>query len=206
MRGARLVVAHETERNRRWAESKIKVMTGPKITCRFMRQNFFTYKTQFKVVIAGNHKPSLRGVDEAIRRRLHLVPFTVTIPPDERDRQLAEKLQPEWPGILHWAVQGCLEWQRVGLAPPPAVRDASAAYFTEEDLLGRWIEECCAVDPTSSQLVGELFANWKGWTDAARERAGSQKAFSQNLEKRDFVQARQGGTGKSIFHGIALKP
>ena len=81
LRGARLVVAQETEQNRRWAESKIKSLTGgDKITARFMRQDFFEYTPQFKLMIAGNHKPSLRGVDEAIRRRIHLVPFAVTIP------------------------------------------------------------------------------------------------------------------------------
>jgi putative DNA primase/helicase len=101
LRGARLVIAHETERNQHWAETKIKSLTGgDPITARFMRQDPFTFTPQFKLMIAGNHKPSLRGVDEAIRRRMHLVPFTVTIPEAERDTELFEKLKAEWPGIL----------------------------------------------------------------------------------------------------------
>ena len=98
LRGVRLVVAQETEIGRQWAETKIKSITGgDPITARFMRQDFFTYTPRFKIVIAGNHKPSLGNVDEAIRRRLHLVPFTITIPPEERDKELFDKLKPEWP-------------------------------------------------------------------------------------------------------------
>lgn len=98
-----------------------------------MRQDFFTYQPQFKLLIAGNHKPTLRGVDEALRRRFHLIPFAVTIPAPERDADLAEKLKSEWGGILAWAIEGCLQWQRIGLAPPPAVTGATAEYLDSED-------------------------------------------------------------------------
>ena len=119
LRGARLVTAVETEEGRRWAESKIKALTGgDKISARFMRQDFFEFTPQFKLLIAGNHKPGLRSVDEAIRRRFYLIPFTVTIPTAERDPELLEKLKTERPGILHWMIEGCLRWQQHGLAPP----------------------------------------------------------------------------------------
>jgi putative DNA primase/helicase len=109
LHGARLVTAVETEEGRRWAEARIKQLTGgDTVSARFMRQDFFEYKPTFKLVIAGNHKPSLRSVDEAIRRRFHMIPFSVTIPPDRRDGQLSEKLKAEWPGILQWIVEGCL--------------------------------------------------------------------------------------------------
>jgi putative DNA primase/helicase len=174
LRGARLVIAQETERGKRWAQSKIQALTGgDPITARYMRQDFFTFRPQFKLVIAGNHKPSLRSVNDAIRRRLHLVPFIVTIPLTERDPDLFEKLKPEWSGILQWAIDGCLEWQHIGLAPPPAVVAASDAYFAEEDVLGTWIEECCAVDTAYSQLSSALFENWKRWADAAGEWPGT---------------------------------
>jgi putative DNA primase/helicase len=128
LRGTRLVTAQETEEGRGWAESKIKALTGgDPLTARFMRQDFFTFTPSFKLFIAGNHKPGLRGVDEAIRRRFHLVPFTVTVPLAARDPELAEKLKAEWPGILAWAINGCLEWQRIGLAPPAASRSSSTA-------------------------------------------------------------------------------
>ena len=117
LRGARLVTATETEEGRRWAESRIKMLTGgDAVSARFMRQDFFEYKPAFKLFIAGNHKPSLRSVDEAIRRRFHLMPFAVTIPPEERDGELTEKLKAEWPGILAWMIEGALMWQTDGLA------------------------------------------------------------------------------------------
>lgn len=106
---ARLVTAQETEEGHRWAGSKIKALTGgDTVTARFMRQDFFSYMPQFKLMIAGNHKPSLRNVDEAIKRRFNLVPFAVTIPENERDPELQEKLKAEWPGILQWAIEGVL--------------------------------------------------------------------------------------------------
>ena len=112
LRDARLVTAQETEEGRRWAESRIKALTGgDPITARFMRQDFFTFEPVFKLLIAGNHRPGLRGVDEAIRRRMNLLPFTVTISAGDRDPELPEKLRKEWTGILAWAIKGCLEWQ-----------------------------------------------------------------------------------------------
>ena len=122
LRGARLVTATETEEGRRWAEAKIKTLTGgDQISARFMRQDFFDYLPQFKLLIAGNHKPGLRSVDEAIRRRFNLIPFTVTIPAGGARPELGDKLKAEWPGILQWMIEGCLDWQESGLAPPEAV-------------------------------------------------------------------------------------
>ena len=107
LRGARLVVAQETEKGRRWDTTKIKSLTSDdKLTGRFMRQDFFDFTPTHKLIITGNHKPSLRTVDEAMRRRLLLVPFTVQIPPGERDPRLAEKLSAEWPAILRWMIDG----------------------------------------------------------------------------------------------------
>src|SRR5690606_275286 len=108
--------AQETEEGRRWAEARIKALTGgDPISARFMRQDFFTFTPQFKLMIAGNHKPGLRSVDEAIRRRFHLLPFTATIPADRRDPKLAEKLKAEGPGILAWAIEGTRHWLHLGL-------------------------------------------------------------------------------------------
>ena len=123
LRGARLVVAQETQKGRRWDETKIKALTGgDKITARFMRQDFFDFMPTFKLFIGGNHKPRLSNVDEAMRRRLLLVPFTVQIPRGRTRPAPAEKLKAEWPAILRWCIEGCLEWQRIGLAPPGVVR------------------------------------------------------------------------------------
>jgi putative DNA primase/helicase len=192
LRGARLVTATETEEGRRWAESRIKQLTGgDTVAARFMRQDFFEYLPQFKLVIAGNHKPSLRSVDEAIRRRFHLIPFTVTIPLDERDGSLAEKLRDEWPGILAWLVKGCLEWQGQGLRPPQAVRDATDAYLSAEDSLTTWIDEACEREPAAWEPSTALFASWSNWANLAGEYPGSIKRFSQALESRGFGQSRK---------------
>jgi putative DNA primase/helicase len=128
LRGARLVTAVETEEGCHWAEGRIKSLTGgDKISARLMRQDFFEYTPQFKLIIAGNHKPGLKSVDEAIRRRFNLIPFTVTIPPDERDGALPEKLKAELPGIMQWMINGCVDWQERTLAPPEVVATATAA-------------------------------------------------------------------------------
>jgi putative DNA primase/helicase len=127
LRGARMVSVSETEEGRRWAESRIKQLTGgDPVSARFMRQDFFEFMPQFKLIISGNHKPGLRSVDEAIRRRFNLVPFSVTIPQAERDIELSEKLKAEWPGILAWMIGGCLQWQQIGLAPPRCVTEATS--------------------------------------------------------------------------------
>jgi putative DNA primase/helicase len=204
LRGARLVTAVETEEGRRWAESKIKALTGgDKIAARFMRQDFFEYTPQFKLIIAGNHKPGLRSVDEAMRRRFHLVPFTVTIPPEERDRDLDAKLKAEWPGILQWMIEGCVEWQRIGLAPPKAVTEATAAYLDQQDAMAAWLDECCEQTPDAWESRVDLFANWSKWAQAAGDHVGGRTRFIDALERRGLDPAkREGNRG---FRGIRLR-
>lgn len=205
LRGARLVTAQETEEGRRWAESRIKALTGgDPITARFMRQDFFTFQPAFKLFIAGNHKPGLRGVDEAMRRRMNLIPFTVTIPAAERDHALPEKLKAEWPGILAWAIEGCLHWQKVGLRPPAAVKDATDTYLEDEDAMGIWIKERCVEAKHLRLLSSHLYADWRNWAESAGEFAGSQKAFSEKLTSRGFTK-EHGRSGKE-FVGLGLKP
>lgn len=202
--GARLVAAIEVDAGRRWAESKIKSLTGgDKISARFMRQDFFEYKPQFKLLIAGNHKPSIRDVDEAMRRRLHLIPFVVTIPPEKRDKTLPDRLLAEKDGILRWALEGCLEWQRIGLQPPRSVVNATAEYFQAEDVLGRWIEERCLVNPNAVCSTDELYQAWKTWAEKAGEFVTPLKKFAEDLAQRGF-QRRSDGRRRG-FRGIALR-
>jgi putative DNA primase/helicase len=186
LRGARFVTASETEQGRGWAESKIKTLTGgDRITARFMRQDFFEYIPQFKLWLTGNHKPGLRSVDEAIRRRFNLIPFTVTIPEVERDKELPAKLEKEWTGILSWLIEGCKAWQDGGLKPPKAVREATDAYLAGEDLLSRWFSEQCEKGGKADWMfTATLYANWKSWAEFAGEYPGTMKKFSQALEAR----------------------
>jgi putative DNA primase/helicase len=204
LRGARLVTAQETEEGRQWAESKIKSMTGgDRISARFMRQDFFEFTPEFKLLVAGNHKPGLRNVDEAMRRRFHLIPFIVTIPESERDPTLPEKLRDEWPGILKWMIEGCLEWQRDGLAPPAAVADATTEYLEAEDSFATWIDDHCTTQSGAFETSADLFMSWKSWADRAGEHAGSQKRFADKMQSKGFKKARRHGGGRG-FADIAL--
>ena len=203
--GARMATASETKSGGNWDESKIKALTGGEmVTARFMRQDFFDFTPQFKLFISGNNQPGLREVDEAIRRRLQIAPFNVTIPDEERDTELAEKLKEEWPGILWWMIEGCLEWQRVGLAPPSAVTDATETYLSAQDLLELWIDECCERAPKVSEQSSKLFENWKTWTEARGERPGHQRSFNERMEKHGFRRNQKDRKGRS-FGGLQLQ-
>lgn len=205
LQGARLVVAQETEEGIPWAEARIKSITGgDPITANYMRQDHFTYIPQFKLFMAGNHKPGLKAVDEAIKARFNLIPFDVTIPVDERDPELTEKLAAEGPGILAWMIEGCLDWQNVRLKPPPVVSDATGAYFEAEDAIATWIGECCTTGSEwHTAPSSALYKSWKAWSTAAGEAPMSHKRFSQALESRRFVQKKSHGT--MAFTGIAIK-
>jgi putative DNA primase/helicase len=202
LRGARLVTAVETEEGRRWAEAKIKSLTGgDRISARFMRQDFFEYTPQFKLLIAGNHKPSLRTVDEAIRRRFNLIPFTVTIPLEERDDQLTERLKAEWPGILAWMIDGCGDWQERGLAPPQCVTGATDAYLAAQDAIGAWIEEKCRCHPDLWGGRSALWESWVKWATANGEFVGTRSRLIDALEDRGFEPTRIHG-GQRGFRGL----
>jgi putative DNA primase/helicase len=155
--------------------------------------------------VAGNHKPAIRNIDEAMKRRLHLIPFTITVPPERRDKNLQHKLLAERDGILAWAVQGCLNWQRHGrLDPPQRVVDATEEYFEAEDALGRWLDERCVRTANAKSLTAELFSDWKVWAEAAGEFTGSQKRFADLLLNRGLDKWRN-GMGLRGFQGIGLK-
>jgi putative DNA primase/helicase len=187
LRGARVVTVTETDNGRRWNEGRIKTLTGgDRVTARFMRQDDFEYDPQFKLLIAGNHRPRLRSIDEATRRRFHMIPFDVTIPPEERDLGLTEKLRKEWPAILAWMIEGCLEYQWFGLAPPDAVLNATAAYLEGEDTVSAWVEEACERDPKARETSCDLFGNYTVWAGQRGEDAGAIGAFVQALEVRGF--------------------
>lgn len=189
--GARMVTAQETEEGKRWAEARIKALTGgDPITARFMRQDNFEFTPQFKLVIAGNHKPGLRNVDEAIKRRLHLIPFTVTIPAAERDVRLPEKLQAEAGGILQWAIEGCQQWLTGGLRAPAAVIAATDEYLEQEDQFVNWITDCCEVSALFSFAAKPLYASYKAWAERSGEYPVPQKRWAQQMVTRGFESKR----------------
>lgn len=205
LQGARLVVAQETEQGVPWAEARIKKLTGgDPITANYMRQDPFTFIPEFKLFMAGNHKPSLRAVDEAIKARFNLVPFEVTIPKADRDPELPEKLKGEWPGILRWMIDGCMAWQGDGLAPPAIVQAATENYLAAEDAFAIWIAERTKPIGYGCTETGKLFADWTFWAKAAGEQPGTMKAFRQELAKRGYKPRQDPSSRRSAFEGIDL--
>jgi len=207
LRGARFVAAIETEQGRRWAESKVKNLTGgDKIAARFMRQDFFEFFPQFKLFVAGNHKPAIRNIDEAMKRRLHLIPFTITVPPEKRDKHLQQKLLAERDGILAWALEGCLAWQRLGrLDPPQQVLDATDEYFEEEDAIGEFLDEDCQQSTVAREAISAIYQRWRERAERRGEYVGTSRWLTQQLINRGFARTRLHGGAKALS-GLSLKP
>jgi len=202
LRGKRLVSVSETEQGRIWAESRIKAITGgDPIRARFLYRDFFEFLPTFKLIFLGNHRPHLAGTGEAMRRRLQLVPFSVTIPEDRRDRSLEDRLTADLGGVLGWMMHGYMDWKENGLAPPDKVRSASAEYFDDEDSIGQWITEQCEPGDGLSSPANTLFANWTQWAVNNGVEPGSQKQFGQGLRSRGFKSGRT-RTGR-LWQGLA---
>ncbi len=201
--GSRLVTAIETSEGRRLAEALVKQMTGgDKMKARFMRQDFFEFDATHKLWLATNHKPQVRGTDYAIWRRIRLIPFEVTIPEDERDPKLAAKLiAEELPGILAWAVQGCLAWQKNGLKPPEKVQAATKAYREEMDVLAGFLDECCVIHTNANARASALYTAYKKWCETAGEYCVRQTIFGGQLTERGFERYTNNGVW---YRGIGL--
>jgi putative DNA primase/helicase len=207
LRGARLVTASETEQGRAWAEARIKQMTGgDPIAARFMRQDFFNFRPAFKLFIVGNHKPVLRNVDEAARRRFNIVPFVAK--PATPDRELKQKLIEEGGAILQWMIEGCIDWQRNGLIRPDSVVVPTDAYFSDQDLLGQWLEDCCDVQSGNPRIwdrSSDLFDSWTEYAHKAGDEPGTRKAFGQSMQRRGLEPYRVPNQGTRAFRFVRLK-
>jgi putative DNA primase/helicase len=194
---------NETTQGARFDEAKLKDLTGgDTLTARFLHQEFFDFHPTHRIVIRGNHRPAINGTDEGIWRRLRLVPFTVSIPPDEQDRGLLRKLEAELPGILNWALKGCREWQAEGLKPPQIVSDAVRAYREESDTLGRFIAECCEARALAQVKSSALFKRYQEFAQGAGERWIASKDFPAEMERRGFTWKRTKTGG--MFLGLEL--
>lgn len=202
LQGARLVTASETEEGRNWAESRIKTLTGgDKISARYMRQDFFEYWPKFKLVIIGNHKPSIKTLDDAIKRRINIIPFIQK--PQKVDPDLNKKLRKEYPAILRWMINGCIDWQKHGLQRPECVKQATEDYFEDQDLFSQWINQCCNIHFEFKGKSNALFDSWKKFAEDNNIKAGNSKSFKSSMERRGF-QHKSINTGR-VFIGIAPK-
>ncbi|WP_420344078.1 phage/plasmid primase, P4 family [Paenirhodobacter sp.] len=209
MRGARLVAVSEVPQGVGWNETRLAQMTGGDVLrARFMRQDEFEYRPEFKIIIVGNHKPELRNVNDAMRTRMNFVPFSRK--PETPDLQLAEKLKAEWPAILQWMIRGCLDWQSAGLVRPQVVRASTEEYFEVQDTFSQWIDECCILDPRNKNcwsVAVDLFHSWKAYAEARADNAGTMKAFGDLLRERGHERSLKKISGKAvrIWQGIMLR-
>ena len=205
LRGARLVLSQETEEGKAWAETRLKALTGgDPITARFMRADFFTFEPKFKLIIAGNHRPRLRAIDGAIKRRFHLLPFQQSFKGTRCDPDLFEKLQTERDGILRWIVDGAVAYCRDGLNPPQVVRDATDEYFESEDIFEQWLADCCERNANVWEPPGLLFSSWKRYAETHNEKIGNTTSFGGRLATNGFTKANSKQYGGRAWLGLKL--
>jgi len=204
LRGTRFVTTTEAEQGRRLSEPLIKKITGnDQMTARFLYGEFFNFVPTFKIFMATNHKPVIKGTDYGIWRRIKLIPFTTRIPEERQDRRLEDKLKAEASGILNWLLEGTARWKREGLSTPAAVLNATNEYRGEMDVIGNFLKECCAVREGVTVRIGELFKAYAGWCDDNNEHAVSERFFSLRLKEMGYQQGR---TAEARFwSGLALQ-
>lgn len=181
--GARFVTASETEHGHAWATARIKELTGgDPISTRRMYKDRFTFLPQFKLGFAGNHAPNFGTVDNAIRRRLIVIPFDHT--PEHPDLELEERLRFEWPGILRWMINGCLEWKQVGLQVPETLQAATSNHLAVQDTFAEWVEVCCEIttdDVCTSST--DLFGSWCAFAKDRGEHPGNFSGLAERMKR-----------------------
>jgi putative DNA primase/helicase len=205
--GARLVVSTEVQDGRALAEDLVKQLTGgDRLKARRMRMDFYSFELTCKLLLLANHKPTIKGTDWAIWRRVKLVPWNETISPSGRDPHLREKLRAEGPGILAWAVRGCLDWRQNGMQEPPGVSAATEAYRADSDVLGDFLEDCCALGEQYTVPAGALYGAYRSWAADAgigeRDQL-TQTAFGKRVGER-FEAARIGNKQTRSYRGLGL--
>ncbi|MGH0943820.1 phage/plasmid primase, P4 family [Bacillus mycoides] len=202
--GARFVSAIESEEGEQLSEAFVKQITGGEpVLARFLRQEYFEFIPEFKVFFTTNHKPVIKGVDEGIWRRIRLIPFNLQLPKEKRDKKLPEKISLEMPGILNWAIEGCLKWQKSGLNDPQIVMKATGDYKEEMDILGPFMFECCFKREDVQIEAKELYEVYANWCFRNGEHQLKNRAFYRILESQGFKRER-GSKNKYYVKGVTL--
>ena len=202
IKGARFVTTVEPDEGMRFAEGLIKQLTGgDKVTARHLYKEEFEFIPEFKIWLATNHKPIIRGNDDGIWRRIHLIPFNVKIPKNKIDKNLKYKLRTELTGILNWAVNGALMWKEEGLEPPTIVQKETYEYRKEMDVITLFIDECCILDAKAEVKTNEIYKAYKDWAIENNQYVMSSTKFGRELgskfEKRKIMGVR-------IYKGIKV--
>ena len=200
--GARLVTTTEPNEGERFDEGLIKQLTGgDRVSARKLYENEFEFTPQFKLWMATNHKPYVRGRDDGIWRRFVIIPFEKQIPLEEIDRDLTNKLKKELPAIMKWCVDGFLEWQRIGLSEPAIIKEQRDEYRTEMDSIAAFIEECCDTNPMQKVQSSELFNAYDRWAKENHQHIMSSTKFGREMVKR-FNRKKY--SGKHYYYGLNL--
>jgi len=203
LKGARLALASETGEGRHLDEALVKRLSGgDRIKARQLYKDWFEFDPTHKFVVATNHRPEITGTDQGIWRRIRLIPFDVTIPAEQQDRQLGAKLADESAGILEWAVQGCVAWRQHGLGEPAAVIAATADYRSDMDVLGEFVSEYCVLAPSVSARACDLFERYTGWASDAGETPMTPRKFGFRMRDLGLTKERRNGIW---WTGIGLK-
>lgn len=199
----RLITSEEPAAGAKWDEGKLKWITGgSQITARFISQDNFSFTMTGKIIVAANHRPRLATTDKAIRRRMMVIPFEHPVSDEDRDNALDAKLQAEWPRILNWLIEGCLEWQDSGLGLPERIADCTDQYIESEDTLGAWLSENC--DREADTDGAALYRNYAGWCEKQGDKAWSRRGWTNALLERGF-QTRKGTAGVRMVRDLNLK-
>ena len=190
--GARMALCSETEDNTPLAESLVKsLVSGDTMSVRKLYCEPFDATPNFKLVMAGNHKPIVRGNDYGLWRRVRLVPFNVTFSKEKRDPRLLDKLKAETPHILAWMVEGCLAWQERGLGDTPeCVQAATDQYRADQDLIGQWLEDCTTQGGQGEAGNDAIYASYAAWSENSGLRPASKVALGRRLSERGFTACR----------------
>lgn len=201
----RFVIASEIKEKAYLNEERLKSLTGDEpIKARFMHKDYFKFTPTFKIWFAVNHKPNITDLTEGFWRRVRLIPFERQFPPELRDDALKEKLRAELPGILNWAIAGCLAWQKEGLKPPQKIIQASAEYRRESDVLRNFISECCIESEENRVSASQLFEAYKNWAETNNEPQPSQTKFGIKMTEAGYTKQKCGTNRRWHYIGIGL--
>jgi putative DNA primase/helicase len=203
LKGKRFVTVIESDEDRRLAEARVKAVTGQdRITCRFLYGEFFTYEPTFKLWMAMNHKPIIRGTDRGIWRRIKLIPFTQNFEGRAEDKNLKSELKGELSGILNWILEGLQAWQKNGLGSAKVVEAATEEYRKESDILGQWFSDCAASSPGSFTTASEAFDSFRNWCKSFGFKEPTQTGFARSLVEHGYERGTE--RNKRGYKGFIL--